>query len=193
MTNKNKKLVIKYTRKYGKGVFAGEDVKKGEVVRELSGERMTIDDFIRKVNSGKENIDDPLQIGRRTYLDYDELSRTINHSCDPNCGVRKVTELFALRDIKKGDEITYDYSSVIAPTVWQMKCKCGSKNCRKIIKDVLSIPKRQREKYKKLGAFQTYMKVLLKEVDAGIYKTPKYEIRLLESLNKRYEGDTKKK
>ena len=143
---------------------------------------MNPDEMARRVKSKKEFIDDPFQIVRRTYIDLDEFSRTINHSCDPNGGIRKTSELFALRDIKKGEEITYDYSATIAPTRWHMKCKCGSKNCRKILGDVLSIPKRQLKKYKELGALQKYMKLLLKEVEAGHYTMPRYEILLLEKL-----------
>jgi len=176
------KLVIKPTKKYGNGVFAKRDIKKGEVIHVLFGERMNLDEFVRRVNSKKEYIDDPFQIGRRTFIDLDELSRTINHSCDPNGGIRKNSELFALRDIEKGEEITYDYSATIAPTKWQMKCKCGSKNCRKTLGDVLSIPKKQLKKYKELGALQKYMRPLLKEVEEGRYTMPRYEIMALQRL-----------
>ncbi|MFA5745065.1 MAG: SET domain-containing protein-lysine N-methyltransferase [Candidatus Paceibacterota bacterium] len=178
----SKKLVIKSTKKYGNGVFATEEIKKGEVIHVLSGQRMDSVEMAKRVNSKKEYIDDPFQIGKRTYIDLNEFSRTFNHSCDPNGGIRKRSELFALRDIKNGEEITYDYSATIAPTRWSMKCKCGSKNCRKILGDVLSIPKKQRRKYKELGALQKYMKPLLAEAEAGHYTMPKYEILLLERL-----------
>jgi uncharacterized protein len=39
----------------------------------------------------------------------------------------------AIRDIKKGEEITYDYATSETLNNWKMECKCGSKNCRKII------------------------------------------------------------
>lgn len=178
----NPDLEARDTLKYGKGVFAKSDIRKGEVIHTLSGERFDAKDFAEKVNSGKEYIDDPLQVGRRTYLDLDELSRSFNHSCDPNAGLRKISELFALRDIKRGEEITYDYSTTISPTVWEMRCQCGSKNCRKKLGDILSIPRVQLERYKKVGALQTYIKLLLKEVDSGNYKIPKYELATLEKL-----------
>jgi len=177
-----KKLIIRPTKKYGNGVFATQDIKKGSVIYTLSGEKMDSKEFVKKVNSKEEYIDDPFQIGKKTYIDLDEFSRTINHSCNPNAGIRKNSELFALRDIKKGEEITYDYSATIAPTKWSMKCKCGAKNCRKVLGDVRSIPKRQLDKYKKFGALQRYMKPLLKEVEMGRYIVPKYEILLLEGL-----------
>lgn len=177
--------MVKDTKKYGKGVFAGEDIKKGQKIYVLGGERMDIKDFIEKVNSNKENIDDPFQIGKRTYLDLDEMSRTFNHSCNPNTGIRKTSEMFALRDIKKGEELTYDYSLTIAPTKWKMKCKCGSKNCRKIIGNVLSVPKKRLQEYKRVGALQNYMKLLLKNIKNGKYVMPKYELFLLKKLKNR--------
>jgi len=176
------KLVVKSTLKYGKGVFAVDDIRKGEIIHVCRGIRMTLTDLIAKVNSGEEYIDDPLQIGRRTYIDLDEFSRLFNHSCNPTAGMRNVSEIFALRNIKKGEQITYDYSLTIAPTVWEMECKCGSKNCRKTLGDVRSVPSDRIAEYKKVGALQRYMKLLLKEVQEGRYEMPKYELVALEKI-----------
>lgn len=182
----NPKLLIKDTKKYGKGVFAGEDIKKGSIIHTLDGKKMSGKVMLDLILSGKECIDDPFQIGKRTYIDLNEKSRSFNHSCNPTAGVRKVGEMFALRDIKKGEEITYDYSLINAPTEYEMKCKCGFKNCRKIISHVLTIPKKRLEQYKKSGNLQNYMKLLLKEVEKnGSYKMPKYEIEALEKLKAR--------
>lgn len=189
---KNKKIITKDTGKYGKGVFAVENIKRGEVIHILNGKKLDLNDIVERVNSGKENIDDPFQIGKRTYIDLDEFSRTFNHSCDPTGGIRKKSELFALRDIKRGEQITYDYSLTIAPTEWKMKCKCGSKICRKTLGDVLSVPKKRREEYKKIGALQYYMKRLLNGMRGGKYKIPRYEVLALEKLTHKYEGDKTK-
>lgn len=181
------KLTIKDTGKYGKGVFAVENIKKGKIIYVLNGKRFDTMDMVKRINSDKENIDDPLQVGKRTYIDLDKISHAFNHSCDPNTGIRKRSEMFALRDIKKGEELTYDYSSVIAPTEWKMKCKCNSKNCRKILGDILSLPKKQIEHYKKIGALQKYMKPILRDIESGKYKIPKYELLALKMLKKTSE------
>jgi uncharacterized protein len=181
------KIVIKDTKKYGKGVFADEDIKKGQFIHILSGEKISSNDLIKKVQHGKEKIDDPLQIGKKTYIDLDLLSRSFNHSCNPNAGIRKKSEMFALENIRKGEEITYDYSATIAPTIWNMKCKCGAKNCRKILGDITSIPDKQLIKYRMLGALQDYIKVVLKTIkrdEIGNVILPKYEINALEILSK---------
>jgi uncharacterized protein len=180
----NSKLEIRDTKKYGNGVFATKDIAKDSIMCVLRGERMDVKELVNRVNSDKEYIDDPLQIGKRTYIDLDKNSRCFNHSCSPNAGLRKASEMFALSDIKKGEEVTFDYSLTIAPTVWSMKCKCGSKNCRKILGDILTVPKSELKRYRAAGALQSYMKLLLKEIGSGNYRIPKYEIIALEGLKK---------
>lgn len=178
-------FLIKNTGKYGKGGFASKNITKGEAIRIFGGKDMGPKDFVEQVNSDKENIDDPLQVGKRTYLNLDEVSRSFNHSCDPNAALRKRSELFALRDIPVGEEITYDYSLTIAPTKWKMRCACGSKNCRKVLGDILSVPKKRRLEYRKLGALQDYMRRLLDKMSKdGFYKMPAYETKLLNSVKK---------
>ncbi|RXH92141.1 hypothetical protein DVH24_021164 [Malus domestica] len=65
------------------------------------------------------------------------LGRFINHSCDPNCRTEKwmvngeiCIGLFALRDIKKGEEVTFDYNYVRVFGAAAKKCHCGSSVCR---------------------------------------------------------------
>ncbi|KAH6785799.1 hypothetical protein C2S51_038254 [Perilla frutescens var. frutescens] len=65
------------------------------------------------------------------------LGRFINHSCDPNCRTEKwmvngevCVGLFAIRDIKKGEEVTFDYNYVRVFGAAVKKCVCGSPNCR---------------------------------------------------------------
>ena len=166
-SSNNKSLVIKETTNCGVGVYAVDNIKMGEVIHILNGETISLKEVVNKINSGVEYIDDPLQVGKRTYIDLDKFSRSFNHSCKPNAGIRKRSELFALVDINNGQEITYDYSTTIAPTVWEMECKCNNDICRKTIGDILSVPKERIEYYIKSGAFQFYIKSILNEVHKG--------------------------
>lgn len=61
--------------------------------------------------------------------------RYINHCCDPNCYCRVVTVdgikhivLFAWRDVKANEEITYDYKLPIEDV--KIICHCGAATCR---------------------------------------------------------------
>lgn len=92
--------------------------------------------------------DEPLQIEKNLHLLLDSHSRLINHSCNPNCGIRNKNELHALRDIAVNEEITFDYSTTVGGDIaWQMPCACGADTCRKTIGNVLSIPSWQLRAY----------------------------------------------
>ncbi|MQL70560.1 hypothetical protein Taro_002870 [Colocasia esculenta] len=65
------------------------------------------------------------------------LGRFINHSCEPNCRTEKwmvngevCIGLFAIRDIKMGEEVTFDYNYVRVFGAAAKRCVCGSAECR---------------------------------------------------------------
>ncbi|KAK9748897.1 hypothetical protein RND81_02G088800 [Saponaria officinalis] len=65
------------------------------------------------------------------------LGRFVNHSCDPNCRTEKwvvngeiCVGLFALRNIRKGEELTFDYNYVRVFGAAAKKCYCGTLKCR---------------------------------------------------------------
>lgn len=113
--------------------------------------------MIRRVNEGKEEPSDPLEIGDEEYLDLNEISRTYNHSCNPNAFIRGKNELVALKNIETGEEITYDYSSTMNDNeekikkpgrfLWTCKCNCGAKDCRGIIDQFKKLPKKTQNYY----------------------------------------------
>ena len=61
------------------------------------------------------------------FLLQQEPERYANHSCDPNTKVEDNADV-AIKDIKKGEEITSDYS--VANIQKHFACNCGSKKCR---------------------------------------------------------------
>jgi len=66
------------------------------------------------------------------YILMQPPARYVNHSCDANTYADNFCDI-ANRDIKKGEEITGDYAEEDIPGQ-SFECKCGSKNCRRIIK-----------------------------------------------------------
>lgn len=126
-------VVVKKSEIHGKGVFAARDFKKGEVV---------IDYSTCSIPLTKEQVDE-LPEGEKRYVSYvgngkwvlfKPPARFVNHSCDPNTNSKSECDI-AVRDIKEGEEITADYVAEKVPGL-NMKCHCGSKNCRKVIKTV---------------------------------------------------------
>lgn len=162
------KFEIKETKKYGKGVYAKELIKEGEIIYTLTGERINETDCDKMIEEGKISNDDPLQISRDQYFLLDDISRSFNHSCEPNAGLKGESILFAIRDILPNHEIVYDYSTTVPPyndTFTTMNnCLCSSEICRKELGNVLSIPKDVLDYYIKKGALQDYIIEALKDV-----------------------------
>jgi len=170
---KHKLQIYRTDNGCGWGVKAMENIKAGSFVVEYVGEVITSEEaeergqkydaegrtylFDLDFNLGDENL---------YTVDaafYGNLSHFINHSCDPNLNIFNVYInnldpnmpqlcLFAKREIKKGEQISFDYCQstgnvnsqdlVISPTkkmkeVESMKerpeCRCGSENCRKVL------------------------------------------------------------
>jgi len=155
------KFFVTNTKTYGIGVYAKKDIKKGEEIWVLTGQRIGEIDCDAMIARGELNNDDPLQISHDEYYILDDISHAFNHSCDPNSALRGESTLFAIRDIKKGEEIVYDYSTTVDPKNFTFttmsNCLCGSQNCRKSLGNVLSIPKHVLDIYIKEGAIQDYI------------------------------------
>jgi len=150
-------LEIRKSKISKNGVFALKKFSKGETIRFLTGILCTTEEMIENVDSGKEASADPLQISDNKYLDLDELPRSFNHSCQPNAFIRGKNELVALKNIKVGDEITFDYSTTMNDNekkigkefFWTCKCYCGAKKCRGIIDQFKTLSKAAQNFYLK--------------------------------------------
>jgi hypothetical protein len=147
------------------GVFAERDFKRGEVIHQLGGRRISYLRCVAEILTQRIRIDDPLQIGRNLYIALDDFSIRFNHSCEANAGMRRESELFALVDIPRGTEITFDYSMTVVPShyswFWKMSCSCGTPTCRKRIGDLSSVPQARVRQSVEAGALQDYILVYL--------------------------------
>jgi uncharacterized protein len=98
-----------------------------------------------------------LQTGPNAYVYLDNPARFFNHSCEPNCGVRPDLYLVALRDIARGEELTYDYSTTMLERKWTMECECGRSLCRRIVTDFDLIPADRQRFYLERGVVQEFI------------------------------------
>ena len=142
------------SRVHGFGVFSREAVPRGMPVMEYVGEvvRRPVADrreraaggfgargdlpstymFALDENDADSRVVDAARKGN--------LARFANHSCAPNCATRSVVlanrrrvVLFTLRDVQRGEEVTYDYQ--FAPEIPEREtpCACGAAACRGVI------------------------------------------------------------
>jgi len=132
----------------GWGLVSINGIKKGELVQEYMGE--VIDEATKEkrlVEWSKEHPSDPnfyiMQLESGWYIDARleaNLSRFINHSCDPNCHLAQMNVngfarvgVFALFDIAPGEFLSYDYQFDTKDGD-KFVCRCGTVNCRGTMK-----------------------------------------------------------
>lgn len=139
------RIIVKNSRIHGRGVYAARRLKAGERVIEYKGERISWREADRRPAS---DPDDPhhtfffsLSDGK-TVIDANvggNAARWINHSCAPNCESEETDDgrvfIQAVRDIRSGEELNYDYSLTIderiTPTLKKnFACRCGARDCR---------------------------------------------------------------
>lgn len=142
-----KRLAFGKSGIHGFGIFAKHPHKAGDMVIEYTGE------LVRpSIADRREHLIYNSLVGAGTYMFRidDErvidatragsIAHLINHSCEPNCYSRVITVsgdehiiIFAKRDIKQWEELTYDYRFVA--TDEQLACYCGFPRCRGVVND----------------------------------------------------------
>ncbi|MBD3318636.1 SET domain-containing protein-lysine N-methyltransferase [Candidatus Woesearchaeota archaeon] len=132
MTN----VEVRQSSIHNKGLFALLPLRKGERIIEYTGEKISKKEGDRRSDeqeaSGKPmvifELDDKWDLDASVGGSGAEYA---NHSCNPN--VESVDAegkifLIALRDIKAGEELTYDYN--FDAEAEHTPCHCGSPQCR---------------------------------------------------------------
>lgn len=129
----NPKAQTRETKNKGWGSFAIETISRGELVASFGGFVVTRDEL---KNYSQERISRSIQVANDLFLMSGEVSEpgdSINHSCNPNCGLMGSTVVVALEEIQPGEEITYDYAMSDSQPYDEFTCECESANCRKLI------------------------------------------------------------
>ena len=132
----------------GYGLYANEDIHSNEFIIEYVGDVIDDDHALDK------RTKQYTALGQHVYLmtlseyliidatQYGNVSRYLNHSCQPNCRIQRWTVngrycmgLFAIRHITAGDELTFDYryERFSSDNNTAQQCYCGSEMCRGIL------------------------------------------------------------
>ena len=138
------RTVVRISSVHGRGVFARRPIRKGERILEYKGRRITEaeadarypDDDSRPAHTFLFLLED----GSVIDANFDGNSaRWINHSCEPNCETEEDDDgriwIEAVRSIRPGDELFYDYNLVLDEPMTpalraRYRCLCGSARCR---------------------------------------------------------------
>ncbi|MEO9078541.1 MAG: SET domain-containing protein-lysine N-methyltransferase [Rhodanobacter sp.] len=144
-----RRIVARRSPIHGNGVFAASTIAKGEQVIEYKGKLISHGEADELYAEGAETGHTFLFTLNDDYIidanQNGNSARWINHSCEPNCRAlveesvsgnssRDKVVIEAIRTIKPGEELTYDYGIVLEiphtarlKKLW--KCLCGSPTC----------------------------------------------------------------
>ncbi len=138
--------IVRTSKVHGNGVFAARAIPVGTKIIEYGGKTISAKEADRRHPT---NPDDPFHtfffsLSSGKVIDGNDEgneARWINHACAPNCessegkGGKRVY-IMAKRDIKRGEELNYDYGLAIEGEKLTKKvkaqylCRCGAETCR---------------------------------------------------------------
>ena len=149
------KVAIRKSKIHGLGMFARKQIGKGEIVFIKGGHIVAREELFSSDTIGSYlPIDDGFLVGARSKEEEERIKLFINHSCDPNCGLRGEITFVTLRVISRGEELTCDYA-MIDNEDYEFECLCSSQNCRRKITGFDWKIKELQEKYS--GHFARYL------------------------------------
>jgi SET domain-containing protein len=122
----------------GTGAFALAFIPKGRKIGNMAGEIISYREAQKRIRKQPNGVllmveFDQEPIALDASIQRNELSY-INHSCSPNTYMRRAyrkVEFYALKNIRKGEELTCDYGETHHNGT--LSCMCGAKNCRRFI------------------------------------------------------------
>ena len=124
------KIKLQESSIHGTGMFAVDFIDKGEVVFIKGGHILRREEmFASGPAESYLPIDDFFVVGARSPVEECASKLFVNHSCDPNCGVRGEITFVALRTVHVGEEVTIDYA-MVDNEAYEFPCNCGSPTCR---------------------------------------------------------------
>ncbi len=117
----------------GLGLFATQPIRKRARIAEYKGRLLTTKQAEIFERNGNRYL---YEINSRWTIDgspRSNIARYANHSCNPNAETYDVAHrvfIRALRNIKPGEEITYDYGiDYLKNVIGRSNCRCG--RCRR--------------------------------------------------------------
>ena len=126
---------IKKSKIDNRGLYAATNIKKNTKIIEYKGKIITVKETETNPKFDNDKAIYLFNLNKKYDLDGDfkyNTARLINHSCNPNCevdGVGLKLWIYSIKDIKKDEELTYDYGFSFDKDYKDFPCRCGSKKC----------------------------------------------------------------
>jgi len=113
----------------GLGLFTLEDIKKGQVVIEYTGERISQAEANRRGGRYLFEVTDDLVLDGKAR---EHTGRYVNHACKPNAEAEHDEDedriyIRAKKKIRVGEEVTYHYGKdYVKQIINEEGCRCAS-------------------------------------------------------------------
>lgn len=136
-------LMIRSSRIHRRGCYTTTPIREGTRIVEYAGERISSCEADKRYDGREITYLFGLSGGKRVIDGYG-IAALINHSCDPNCEAMEIRGriwITAIRDIRAGEELTYDYH--LYDGEGDVPCHCGARNCRGSLYSEQEIAKRR--------------------------------------------------
>ena len=143
-------LVIRRSRIHADGVYATHSIQRGAIVVEYTGPRLTYAEADAIYEHSPRTYLFGMSDGQRV-VDGDGIAAFINHSCDPNCESDEIhgrVIIRAIRNIKAGEELAYDYCLYDGDADDLAICHCAAKHCRGSMYSEQELERRRKRKKK---------------------------------------------
>jgi hypothetical protein len=159
----------------GRGLFAKTVIAEGEIVCVKAGHLLSkagLAEHKSVVSEADLQIADDLFLAPVTEAEFENVMMFLNHSCEPNVGVRGQIVFVAMRDIAAGQELTLDYAMIDHDTQ-PMVCRCGAASCRQLITGQDWQQPELQQKYGDHFAWYLLEKIRSRELESDIMIIPR--------------------
>lgn len=138
-------VIVKPNGKLGLAVFATKDIPTGTRIAIFTGEK-----YHSKTALGLPEImrDHAIQTGPEEFVfGYRGLAHCLCHSCDPNCGLRNRTEIYTIKPVAEGEQLTWDYRCSENSNWVLENCLCSADRCTGTVENFDSLPPEMKNEY----------------------------------------------
>jgi len=144
----------------GRSVIANRDYNRDEFVMNFTGVKTHIRDI--------EDFTHYLQVSPEFFISPSgNADDFVNHSCDPNCALYFENDglvLRAIKDIKTGEELSFDYGTIMFNEPTRFSCECGSPKCRGLIGNFYTLPRELQNQYKSANMIPLLSRYTIEEI-----------------------------
>jgi len=131
-------LTISGSTIHGKGIFTRSPLPPGTFIFDVVAEEVYCENNPTLAAMNQNWIGAGLN--KWLKVQPGDLGSYLNHSCRPNIMMDDKFAFYTISTVHENEELLLDYSTTELDPYWQLKCNCGSQECRSIITSFQFLP-----------------------------------------------------